>query len=88
MVDHPDTGKRQGTFLQDFGLVVSRGMLHCDEYTLCASDQASTAPCSARLKMIETMIFQRMMRSIFEHRKQALERVFAAEVGEARLAKS
>jgi ligand-binding SRPBCC domain-containing protein len=31
-------------------------------------------------RMLEMMIFQRMMRSIFEHRKKALEKVFAAEV--------
>jgi ligand-binding SRPBCC domain-containing protein len=31
-------------------------------------------------RMLETMIFQRMMRSIFEHRKQALEEVFAGEI--------
>ena len=31
-------------------------------------------------RMLETMIFQRMMRAIFEHRKQALERVFATEI--------
>ncbi len=34
---------------------------------------------------LEKMIFQRMMRSIFEHRKQALERVFAAEIDASRL---
>lgn len=39
-------------------------------------------------KMLETLIFQRTMRSIFEHRKQALERVFAADIGEARLART
>lgn len=38
--------------------------------------------------LLERMIFQRMMSSIFEHRKQALERVFAAEILEARLAKA
>jgi len=38
--------------------------------------------------LLERMIFQRMMSSIFEHRKQALERVFAAEIQEARLAKA
>jgi ligand-binding SRPBCC domain-containing protein len=37
-------------------------------------------------KLIETVIFQRMMRSIFEHRKQALEKVFAAEIDQSRLA--
>ena len=37
-------------------------------------------------RMLETMIFQRMMRSNFEHRKQALERVFAAEIQESLLA--
>jgi ligand-binding SRPBCC domain-containing protein len=31
-------------------------------------------------RMLETMIFQRVMRAIFEHRKQALERVFATEI--------
>jgi len=39
-------------------------------------------------KMIETVIFQRMMRSIFEHRKQALEKVFATEIGGLRIAKT
>jgi ligand-binding SRPBCC domain-containing protein len=38
--------------------------------------------------LLETMIFQRMMRSTFEHRKKALEKVFAAEIEEARLAKN
>ena len=38
--------------------------------------------------LLERMIFQRMMGSIFEHRKHALERVFAAEIQEARLAKA
>jgi ligand-binding SRPBCC domain-containing protein len=37
--------------------------------------------------MLEAMVFQRMMRSTFEHRKQAVERVFAADVEETRLAK-
>lgn len=31
-------------------------------------------------RMLETMIFRRMLRAIFEHRKQALERVFATEI--------
>jgi|BarGraIncu00222A_1022003.scaffolds.fasta_scaffold44649_2 ligand-binding SRPBCC domain-containing protein len=39
-------------------------------------------------KTIETLIFQRVMRSIFEHRKQALERVFASEINESRVAKT
>jgi ligand-binding SRPBCC domain-containing protein len=30
--------------------------------------------------LLENMIFQRMMSSIFEHRKRALDRVFAAEI--------
>jgi ligand-binding SRPBCC domain-containing protein len=34
--------------------------------------------------MLETMIFQRMMRSIFEHRKQALEKLFAADIAASR----
>ena len=38
--------------------------------------------------LLEKMIFQRMMRAIFEHRKQALERVFAAEIEESRMAKT
>lgn len=37
--------------------------------------------------LLENMIFQRMMRSTFEHRKHALEKVFAAEIEESRLAK-
>src|SRR5471032_1170689 len=36
--------------------------------TLCASDQASTAPCKARLKMIETMI-QPMLSSMMAEAK-------------------
>ena len=39
-------------------------------------------------RMIETMIFQRMMHSIFEHRKKALEKVFAAEIDKSLLAKA
>jgi ligand-binding SRPBCC domain-containing protein len=39
-------------------------------------------------KLIETMIFQRMMRSIFEHRKKALEKVFGAQIDESRMAKT
>jgi len=35
-------------------------------------------------KMLETMIFQPMMRSMFEHRKKALEKVFAPEVTASR----
>lgn len=38
--------------------------------------------------MLETVIFQPMMRSTFEHRKKALEKVFAAEIEESRLAKN
>ena len=38
--------------------------------------------------MLENIIFQRMMRSTFEHRKKALERIFAAEINESRLAKT
>ena len=38
-------------------------------------------------ELLETLIFQRMMRSTFVYRKQALERVFAAEIEESRLAK-
>ena len=34
------------------------------------------------------MIFQRMMRSIFEHRQKALESVFAAEIDASRLAET
>ncbi|HVP56339.1 MAG TPA: SRPBCC family protein [Candidatus Eisenbacteria bacterium] len=37
---------------------------------------------------LERAVFQRVMRAIFEHRKQALERVFAAEIEEARLART
>jgi hypothetical protein len=37
--------------------------------------------------LLETLIFQPMMRSTFEHRQQSLERVFAAEIEQSRLAK-
>jgi ligand-binding SRPBCC domain-containing protein len=37
--------------------------------------------------LLETLIFQRMMRSTFEHRKKALERAFSAGIEESRLAK-
>ncbi len=37
--------------------------------------------------MLEKMIFQRMMHTTFEHRKKALERVFAAEIQQSLLAK-
>lgn len=39
-------------------------------------------------KMLESMIFQRMMHSIFEHRKSAFGNIFAAELEQARLAKT
>ena len=38
--------------------------------------------------LLEKVIFQRMMRKIFEHRKLALERAFAVDVEESRLAKT
>ena len=38
--------------------------------------------------MLEKLIFQRMMAAIFEHRKQALDRVFAAERRELESARS
>ncbi len=38
--------------------------------------------------MLESLIFARMMQAIFEHRKSALARAFAAEIDEARLAKT
>lgn len=31
-------------------------------------------------KMLEEVVFERMMRAIFEHRKLALEKIFAAEI--------
>lgn len=37
--------------------------------------------------LLESLIFQPMMRSTFEHRKKALEMVFAAEIEESRLAR-
>jgi ligand-binding SRPBCC domain-containing protein len=33
--------------------------------------------------LLEKVIFQRMMAAIFEHRKKALDRVFAAEFAQA-----
>lgn len=38
--------------------------------------------------LLEKMIFQRVMGAIFDHRKRALEKAFAAEIEEARLAKT
>ncbi len=39
-------------------------------------------------KMLEKLIFQRMMGSIFEHRKRALEKVFASEIAAPTSAKT
>jgi ligand-binding SRPBCC domain-containing protein len=38
--------------------------------------------------MLEKMIFQRVMRAVFEYRKKALEAVFATEIEESRMAKT
>ena len=38
--------------------------------------------------MLERLIFQRVMRAVFEHRKKALDTVFAAEIEESRMAKT
>jgi len=38
-------------------------------------------------RVLESIIFQRMMSAIFEHRKKALEKVFAVDVEASRLAK-
>jgi len=38
--------------------------------------------------LLERIIFSRMMAAIFEHRKRALDRVFAAEVGESHSVKA
>jgi hypothetical protein len=38
--------------------------------------------------LLESVIFQRMMRAIFEHRRKSLEKAFAADIEESRLAKT
>jgi ligand-binding SRPBCC domain-containing protein len=38
--------------------------------------------------LLESLIFQRMMRAIFEHRRRSLEKAFATEIEESRLAKT
>jgi hypothetical protein len=38
--------------------------------------------------MLEKMIFQRVMRAVFEYRKKALAAVFATEIEESRMAKT
>jgi ligand-binding SRPBCC domain-containing protein len=38
--------------------------------------------------LLESLIFQRMMRAIFEHRRKSLEKAFAADIEESRLAKT
>jgi ligand-binding SRPBCC domain-containing protein len=38
--------------------------------------------------LLESLIFQRMMRGIFAHRRKSLEKAFTAEIEESRLAKT
>jgi hypothetical protein len=38
--------------------------------------------------ILEKMIFNRMMTAIFEHRKQALDRAFAAEIEQSRMTRT